>query len=447
MINNINKKHRDLLTTRLVIHCPFVKKIIERLGLTDILRSHIATHGNEAIHAADTICLLVYNFTLGKNPLYKLNKWVNSLDFKCLHYDEFNSMQFNDDRFGRALDKLYQVDRASIMTEIVLSAIKSFEIELGRLHNDSTSVKAYGSIPGKTKSGLELTRGHSKDHRPDLKQLVFSLSISSDGGVPVHFKSYSGNRTDDTTHIETWNSLLKICPNRNFLYVADSKLCTDKQLHYIDENGGRAISIIPETWREVSKFKEKLKKSVIRKYEIMRRIKPGTTDETEYFYCYSGEYFSEKRGYRIHWIHSSEKVKRDKDARITKIKMAETALATLNADLNTRSYKTYERIEKKSKEILQRNNVASFLNIEIIEQLASHNKQIGKGRPSKHTQYEAITTKVYSLLWTRNVEVIKEYSKLDGLFPLISTDKELDSGEVLQAYKYQPNIEKTVLSI
>lgn len=46
--------------------------------------------------------------------------------------------------------------------------------------------------------------GHQQDHRPDLKQLVFSLSISSDGAVPVHYKTYSGNRTDDTTHIERW---------------------------------------------------------------------------------------------------------------------------------------------------------------------------------------------------------------------------------------------------
>jgi hypothetical protein len=63
-------------------------------------------------------------------------------------------------------------------------------------------VKAYGKIPGRTKTGLKLAHGKSKDHRPDLMQTVFSLSVSSDGAVPVHYKTYSGNRTDDTTHIE-----------------------------------------------------------------------------------------------------------------------------------------------------------------------------------------------------------------------------------------------------
>ncbi|MEA3292778.1 MAG: hypothetical protein U9Q71_10825, partial [Pseudomonadota bacterium] len=45
-----------------------------------------------------------------------------------------------------------------------------------------------------------------------------------------HHKVYSGNRTDDTTHIETWNTLRKITPSADFLYVADCKLCTDVQL-------------------------------------------------------------------------------------------------------------------------------------------------------------------------------------------------------------------------
>ena len=71
-------------------------------------------------------------------------------------------------------------------------------------------MKAYGKILGKTKAGVELLRGHNKDHRPDLKQLIFNLTISMDGGVPIHCKTYSGNRTDDTIHIETWDNGTKI---------------------------------------------------------------------------------------------------------------------------------------------------------------------------------------------------------------------------------------------
>ena len=113
----------------------------------------------------------------------------------------------SDDRFARALDQLYQADRTSLLTRLVVSAIQAFDIRSERIHNDSTTVKACGRIPGKTRTGLELRPGHSKDHRPDLKQLVYTLSVSDDGAVPIHHHVYSGNRNDETTHIETWEAL------------------------------------------------------------------------------------------------------------------------------------------------------------------------------------------------------------------------------------------------
>ena len=54
---------------------------------------------------------------------------------------------------------------------------------------------------------------------------MFSLSVCADGGVPIHHKVYPGNRTDDTTHIETWKTLCQIVGVRDFLYVADEPSC------------------------------------------------------------------------------------------------------------------------------------------------------------------------------------------------------------------------------
>ncbi|MCP4372408.1 MAG: DUF4277 domain-containing protein [Deltaproteobacteria bacterium] len=227
---------------------PLIHAIAERMRLKDILYKYIPAHGNEEIPAVETLMLLVYNLIVGKDPLYELQEWVESIDFRCIDIGNYVEVEFNDDRFGRVLNKLYMTDRASLMTEIVVSFVKEFEIALERVSNDSTSIKAFGKYPGRTRTGLELKKGISKDHRPDLKQLVFSLSIAGDGAVPIHYKCYSGNVTDDTTHIETWNSLLKITGRPDFLYVADSKLCTDGQLSYIVDNGGRVVTIIPETW-------------------------------------------------------------------------------------------------------------------------------------------------------------------------------------------------------
>ena len=182
---------------------PLVHAIAKRMRLKEILYKYIPAHGNEDIPAVETLVLLVYNLILGKDPLYELQEWVESIDFRCINNEGYENVEFNDDRFGRVLNKLYLVDRASLMTELIVFTVNEFKIVLDHVSNDSTSIKAFGKYPGRTRTGLELKKGHSKDHRPDLKQLVFSLSIAGDGAVPIHYKCYPGNVTDDNNY-RTW---------------------------------------------------------------------------------------------------------------------------------------------------------------------------------------------------------------------------------------------------
>ena len=421
---------------------PLIHAIAERMRLKDILYKYIPAHGNEEIPAVETLMLLVYNLILGKDPLYELQEWAESLDFRCINNEDYENVKFNDDRFGRVLNKLYLVDRASLMTELVVFFVKEFDIAVERLSNDSTSIKAFGRYPGRTKTGLELKKGKSKDHRPDLKQLVFSLSIAADGAVPIHYKCYPGNVTDDKTHIETWNSLLKITGCPDFLYVADSKLCTDEQLSYIVDNGGRVVTIIPETWKEVESFKEKLRKTKKAKDIIWRRRKPGSDNKKEYFSAFRGDYFTTKRGYKIHWIYSSEKRKRDRENRDKHLKKVEQCLAKLNGKINKRGLKTSTAIEEAAQQIVAEHKLENFFHISIGTITEKYQVQIGTGRPGKNTKYRTRVNTLYTLSWTQKKQALKEEAQADGVFPLLCTDNELTAKEVLKAYKYQPRLEK-----
>ncbi len=252
---------------------PLAAALARQVGLRELLAQAVGSYGNEMIQPADTLMILIYNITLGRQPLYELQDWAGKTDPRCFKLPAEAVSQLNDDRFARALDKLYATDRASLITDVVIRMIRSTSLDLQRVHNDSTTVKAYGKIPGVTASGLELRKGKSKDHRPDLKQLLFCLTVSADGAVPVHYKSYSGNRTDDTTHIETWDTLKSIIGTPEFLYVGDCKLCTAAQLSYITEHGGRAVTIVPETWGEVKEFKVQLRQTPKRKRKLL--VRPG----------------------------------------------------------------------------------------------------------------------------------------------------------------------------
>jgi transposase len=421
---------------------PLIHAIAERMRLKEILYKYIPAHGNEDIPAVETLMLLVYNLILGKDPLYELQEWVESIDFRCINNEDYENVKFNDDRFGRVLNKLFLVDRASLMTELVVYFVKEFNIVLERISNDSTSLKAFGRYPSRTKTGLELKRGNSKDHRPDLKQLVFSLSIAGDGAVPIHYKCYPGNVTDDKTHIETWNTLGKITGCPDFLYVADSKLCTDEQLSYIVDQGGRVVTIIPETWNEVESFKEKLRQTKKAKDIIWRRRKPGSHDKKEYFSVFKGDYFTTKSGYRIHWIYSSEKRKRDREKREKHLKKVEQCLALLNGKINKRALKTRKAIEDAAQEIIEEHKLENFFHISIGTITEKHQVQIGTGRPGKNTKYRTEVSRLFTLSWTQKKQTLKQEAQVDGVFPLLCTDNELTAKEVLKAYKYQPRLEK-----
>ena len=90
--------------------------------------------------------------------------------------------------------------------------IGEFGLRLDELHNDSTTLSCFGAYHEASEEGqrrgrktLALTFGHSKARRPDLKQLLYILTVTEEGGLPIYFTSASGNVTDDTTHRQRWD--------------------------------------------------------------------------------------------------------------------------------------------------------------------------------------------------------------------------------------------------
>jgi transposase len=444
-VDTSNQSEGDRTLKRLQVGgLPLIHAICERMRLKNILYKYMPAHGNESIPAVETLMLLVYNLIIGKYPLYELPEWVGSIDLRCTNAHNYEHISFNDDRFGRMLNKLYDVDRASLMTELVVFFVKEFNIDLVQLSNDSTTIKAFGRYPGRTSTGLALKKGHSKDHRPDLKQLLFTLTVSGDGAVPIHYKCYSGNVTDDKTHIETWESLKAIARRSDFLYVADSKLCTDEQLSHIVKNGGRAVTIIPEHWKEVKSFKRTLRTIKKPKEIIWRRTIPGKQQEEkkEYFSVFKGHHVTIKKGHRIHWIYSSEKRKRDRKEREARLKKVEQSLAALNGKINKRNLKTKEDIFQAANQILVGHNLQECFHISIGETKEKTTVQVGRGRPGKKTKYRTKVNTLLTLTWTKKKSALQQEAQIDGVFPLLCTDHRLTAKEVLKAYKYQPRLEK-----
>jgi transposase len=421
---------------------PLIRSIIERIQLREILQEYVPSSHRQTVARPDLLVLLVANLTLAKDPLYELADWVRSLDLRALGYNNSTGRPLSDDCFARALDTLYEADRASLLTRLAVAAIKAFDVHCERIHNDSTSVKACGRIPGSTGTGLELRHGHSKDHRPDLRQLVYTLSVSDDGAVPIHHHVYPGNRNDETTHIETWDALCQIHGGPDFLYVADCKLCTRKQLAHIVEHHGKAITILPHNLVEVRRFHEQLRTGSMTRKRLWRRAKPNHPTVTESFYLFEGSCFTEHGHHPIYWFFSSEKRQRDRQSRQERLKLAEAALAQVALRINGYHLKHRGQILRTAKGILKHHRIDGLVDL----RLQTHVHVVRhrpRGRPSLQKvvyRYEHHVS--YSLHWTRNTQALVAEARTDGVFPLLCTDPAIAPKAVLQAYKFQARLEK-----
>ena len=241
---------------------PLVNHFLDRMGLLVLLEEHLgASDARSALSHAQALGVLLRSIIVEREPIYRQQETAASFAPNQFGITAEQLPHLTDDRVGRALDKLFDADRAALLTDVVVTVAKRFGLSFDRLHNDSTSIAfcgQYRAAGGRSVRGRvapAITYGYSRDHRPDLKQLLFILTMEGDAGVPVHFRCADGNVADVSTHIETWNTLRGIAGRADFLYVADSKLCSHDNMDHIARAGGRFVTVMPRSRQEDAQFR------------------------------------------------------------------------------------------------------------------------------------------------------------------------------------------------
>jgi hypothetical protein len=203
--------------------------------------------------------VLLRSIIVEREPIQRQAEMVQGFAGRLFGFKESELDHLSDDRIGRALDQLFDADRAALLTDVVASVGQRFGVRFEEFHNDSTSIRFCGQYHEAVRRRIRgrrapaITYGYSKDHRPDLKQLLFILSMDADDNVPVHFRCAGGNASDSRTHIDTWNALRAVAGKADFLYVADSKLCSHENMDYIDRAAGRGRPGSQTVYRKIAR--------------------------------------------------------------------------------------------------------------------------------------------------------------------------------------------------
>ena len=422
--------------TKKVDVLPMVKFYMDQLGVYSLFAKYVQKPRGCHVDPAQILSIMVANIVCASQPLYKIEQWAADYMDGLTEYG-LNASGYNDDQLAKNLDRLFKADRNSFMAELSANAIDAYLLEAKQIHNDSTSVTFLGEYKNEDSEAVKLKHGFNKDHRPDCKQIIFGLNITADGNVPLTFDLFDGNRTDDTTHIPNWNALREFLEEEDFIYIADCKLCSRKNLNHIHEHGGIFITIVPKNRSEVKDFYGFLKTNPIEWEYAYETPNSRKKSDAIIYKTYEGE--KSKTGYRIIWVHSSAKELQDKRRRENKIAKAEAQLTELSSSLNRYKLKTKEQIEKAIKKVTK--GSSELFKIQVIEDKQTVQHQIGPGKPGPNTRYREKETTSYHLEWELDHQAIKDVATHDGIFPLI-TNATIEAAEVLKAYKNQPYLEK-----
>src|SRR5450432_2777071 len=309
------------LISHRVAALPILDRLLTRLRLDVFLRDHLPREDARCrVPTATALSILLKNLLISREPLYGVGEWASCHAPESLGLTPTQLPALNDDRVGRCLDRLFDADIPSLTLAVVAHAVREFAVSLDELHNDSTTVTFHGDYEAadqqrtlRGKLRLAVTHGHNKDHRPDLKQLLYILTVSRDGAVPVHFRVESGNATDDRSHIGTWKLLCDLTGRRDFLYVADCKLATAENMAHVHQGGGRFLTVLPRTRGEDAAFRAAIRKGL----EGWKPIHDKLDDRGQLIdrYRIHEPEATTSEGYRLVWYHSARKAELDALAR------------------------------------------------------------------------------------------------------------------------------------
>ena len=419
---------------------PVIQYYLDKLRIREIFRTYVKSDARQLMPTEEGVCILVHNILTAPLPLYQIGEWMTSRDPESLGLGTDDATILNDDRLGRVLDAVARSNRKTIFFRIALRMIKLFELDCRHVHQDTTSVKLYGHY--ETWVGNPMAaHGYSKDHRPDLKQLVLGINVVGDGAVPIAKEVYSGNRTDDSVHISNWDNLRRLLQTSDFIYTADSKLCTESNLSHIEFYGGQYITVMPRTWKEDQSFRELAREDKVTWQLILERQNnrhPHT--EIDQYYATNTDYQTDS-GRRLVWIQSTQKAEIDQQVRVNQTNETLAALKLLNTKLNKRQLKRLPEIKRAVKDLFIAHETMNLISYSIHKRVVVTKSFLKRGRPTAKTPTTTHRRVEYQLAWDINQEELTKQSRTDGVFPLLTNNKVKSAREILEIYKYQAFLE------
>ena len=181
-----------------IAHLPLVLGVVRRLEVATLIDRLIPPHPAHVLSWGRGVEALVLAILDGDHALYKVGRRLEERGMVALLQPGLTRASLNDYRLGHILDALFAANLNRVFSTVALKALEIYAIPTPWRHQDTTTIALYGTYedepqkPGAPRPAY----GHRKDGRDDLKQVLLSLGVSGDGGLPRRIGVRDGNRSD-----------------------------------------------------------------------------------------------------------------------------------------------------------------------------------------------------------------------------------------------------------
>ncbi len=232
-----------------VAHLPLVLGVLRRLEVATVIDRLIPPHPAHKLSCGRGVEALVLAILDGHHALYKVGQRLEERGMLALLQPGLTRAALNDYRLGHILEALFAANLNKVYSAVALNALEVYTIATPWLHQDTTTIALYGAYADepKTPGAPRPAYGHSKDGRADLKQVLLSLGVSGDGGIPLRVGLRDGNCSDSVETPLAIEECLALGLDGVRGIVADSKAYSRRTLGLCLEHGIGLVTLVPRT--------------------------------------------------------------------------------------------------------------------------------------------------------------------------------------------------------
>lgn len=437
-------------------HLPIVSGVYDQLKISEKIDEVVKWDKEKCkLSPGQAVKALILNILSGYDPLYMISEFYKDKDVEKLVGENINYTDINEFAIGRNLDKIYDANAKKVYSNVVLTALQLEKIDVKAIHWDTTSKSFSGDyeriipeVQDDSKAPINITFGHSKDYRRDLKQMKFGIGTTKDK-LPLFCDVLSGNEDDKKWNgnvIKRIEEELSSVDLSDILHVADSALVTTDNLKEINDTTYKFISRLPGTFS----LEAKLIRKAIRKpdkWEELGTLGKDKERASKYKIQSFKDVIGEKK-YRFVVCYSSN--------------LAEQNMKTLERNIEkekNETKKVFDKVISKDGYFCEADAEKAILKFQDKLKLKYHTlkysmeeqdqtkKRSGvKGRRKKDqiTEKEKVYTFQFELI--EDNDRINQRKEETGMFVLITNElKEeiLSNKELLIEYKDQNSVEST----